>query len=140
MSQQNSLCFLDFAKAFDSVPREHLILKLHCLGVTTELLQWIRSFLTCLHQRVIINGSYSDWLPVTSGVPQGSVLGPLLFILYIDDLQSVIKHSTLKIFADDVALYREVASSADCLLLQQDLDNFYSWTIKWQLRLNASKC
>ena len=59
---------------------------------------------------------------------------------YNDDLQSVIKHSTLKIFADDVALYREVASSADCLLLQQGLDNIYSWTIKWQLRLNASKC
>ena len=89
---------------------------------------------------MIINGSYSNWLPVTSGVPQGSVLGPLLFILYIDDLQNVVSHSTLKLFADDVALYREIKHPADCLLLQQDLDNIYSWTIKWQLCLNASNC
>ena len=89
---------------------------------------------------MIINGSYSNWLPVTLGVPQGSVLGPLLFILYIDDLQNVVSHSTLKLFADDVALYREIKRPADCLLLQQHLDNIYSWTFKWQLRLNASKC
>ena len=100
----------------------------------------IKSFLINRYQRVLINGSYSDWLPVTSGVPQGSVLGPLLFILYIDDLKTVVCYSTLKLFADDVALYREIKCSADCLLLQKDLDNIYLWTIKWQLRLNASKC
>ena len=76
-------------------------------------------------------------IPTTSGVPQDSVLGSLLFILYIDDLQNVVSHSTLKLFADDVVLYREIKSPADCLLLQQNLDNIYSWTIKC---LNASKC
>ena len=131
---------LDFAKAFDSVPHEHLLLKLHCLGITGQLLHWLRSFLTCRFQRVTINSNYSDWLPVRSGVPQGSVLGPLLFLLYVDDLPSVVSYSTLKLFADDVALYREVTSPADCLLLQKDLDSIYYWTLKWQLRLNASKC
>ena len=120
--------FLDFAKAFDLVPHEHLLLKLQCLGITGQLLQWVRSFLTSRFQRVGINGSYSDWLPVRSGVPQGSVLGPLLFLLYIDDLHNVVSNSTLKLFADNVALYREVKCSADCSLLQQDLDNISSWT------------
>jgi len=88
-------------------------------------------------QRVLINGSYSDCLPVASGVPQSSVLGPLLFILYIDDLKIAVCYSTLKLFADDATLYREIKSSADCLLLQKDLYNIYSWTIKWQLHLSG---
>ena len=131
--------FLDFAKAFDSVAHEHLLIKLQCIGINGELLQWIRSFLT--HRlRVVVNGTYSDWLSVRSGVPQGSVLGPLLFLLYIDDLHSIVKHSKLKLYADDVALYREIKSEADCQLLQDDLDLICGWAKKWQLRLNVSKC
>ena len=131
--------FLDFTKAFDSVPHEHLLLTLQCLGITGQLLQWVHSFLTCHFQQVVINGSYSDWLPVRSGVSQGSILGPLLFLLYIDDLHSVVSNSTLKLFADNIVLHRKVKCSADCSLLQQDLDNISSWTTKWQLHLNASK-
>ena len=127
-------------KVFDSVPHEYLLLKLHYLGITGQLLQWLRSFLTCRFQRVTINNNYSDWHPVRSGVPLGSVLGPLWFLLYVDDLRSVVRHSTLKLFADDVALYREVISPADSLLLQKDLDYIYSWTVTWQLCLNVSKC
>ena len=82
---------------------------------------------------------YSDWLSVRSGVPQGSVLGPLLFLLYIDDLHNIVRHSKLKLYADDVALYREIKSEADCQLLQEDLDQICSWANKWQLRLNVSK-
>ena len=67
-----------------------------------------------------MNGCYSDWLPVLSGMPQGSVLGPLLFLLYINDLHEVISHSELNVFADDVALYKEIKSSSDCNLLQED--------------------
>lgn len=129
--------FLDFAKAFDSVAHEHLLIKLQCIGINGELLQWIRSFLTHRLQGVVVNGTYSDWLSVRSGVPQGSVLGPLLFLLYIDDLHSIVKHSKLKLYADDVALYREIKSEADCQLLQDDLDPICGWANKWQLRLNV---
>ena len=131
---------LDFAKAFDSVAHEHLLLKLQLLGIDGKLLQWIRSFLTHRWQRVVVNGAYSDWLSVKSGVPQGSVLGPLLFLLYIDDLHSVVKHSKLKLYADDVTLYKEIKCESDCKLLQEDLDCICDWADKWQLRLNASKC
>ena len=85
-----------------------------------------------------MSGTYSDWLSVRSGVPQGSVLGPLLFLLYIDDLHSIVRHSKLKLYADDVTLYREIKSEADCQLLQED--HICSWANKWQLHLNVSKC
>jgi len=131
---------LDFSKAFDSVPHERLLLKLDAVGVRGKLLAWIRGFLTCRVQRVVVNGSYSSWLPVRSGVPQGSVLGPLLFIIYVNDIYSVIHHSRHGMFADDLALYREVCTLTDCELLQGDLSNVSSWSQRWQLKLNWSKC
>ena len=75
---------------------------------------------------MVIGGHFSEWLPVLSGVPQGSILGPLLFILYIDDLHAVVKSSSLKIYADDVALYAEVSSYEDCIELQDDLNNVHA--------------
>ena len=103
-------------------------------------MDWFRAFLTCRRQRVIINGQASDWLPVKSGVPQGSVLGPLLFILYIDPLHYSVTNSALKVFADDVTVYRVVSSVSDCRLLQEDLSRLYDWTVAWQVRLNPTKC
>jgi len=110
------------------------------LGITGHLLNWLRSFLTSRSQRVVINGKFSRWLPVTSGVPQGSILGPLLFLLYIDDLATVVHHSTIKLFADDVGIYHEVKGYEDCKKLQDDLNRIFLWTVKWQLRLNSQKC
>ena len=132
--------FLDFAKAFDSVPHERLLLKLDCLGIRGDLLNWFRSYLTNRSQRVLINGHYSEWLPVLSGVPQGSILGPLLFILYVDDLYSLIRSSSLRMYADDVALYAEISSHQDCVNLQDDLNRIYDWSLTWQLKLSPSKC
>ena len=132
--------FLDLAKAFDSVPHEHLLLKLRYLGISGDLLNWIRFFLTERFQRVVVKGFYSSWTKVKSGVPQGSVLGPILFLLYIDDLRHEVEYSTLKVYADDIAIYREVKSERDCVLIQQDLDRVFNWSMKWQLRLNSIKC
>ena len=120
--------FLDFAKAFDSVPHQRLLLRLECLGIRGNLLSWFRSYLTNRFQRVVVNGHYSEWLPMLSGVPQGSILGPLLFILYINDLHSLVT-SSLKIYADDVALYAAVSSYQDCVNLQNDLASIYDWSI-----------
>ena len=131
---------LDFAKAFDSVPHERLLLKLRSLGICGNMLSWLRSFLTSRKQRVVINGVYSDWANVTSGVPQGTVLGPLLFILYVNDLDSVVKKSTIKLFADDVLLYAPADTKQECSALQNDLNAIFNWTIRWQLKLNIAKC
>ena len=87
-----------------------------------------------------MNDAYSDWSSVKSGVPQGSVLCPFLFLLYIDDLHSVVKYSKLKLYTDDVTLYKEIKCESDCKLLQEDLDCICDWADKWQLRLDASKC
>ena len=88
-----------------------------------------------------MSGRYSNWLPVLSGVPLGSILGPLLFILYINDLHSLIQFSSLKIYyADDVALYAIVSSYQDCVDLQDELSRIYDWSLRWQLKLSPSKC
>ena len=110
---------LDFAKAFDSVPHECLLLKLNLLGIDGNLLSWMRYFLTRRQQRVVINGVYSNWAIVTSGVHQGSVLGPLLFLLYVNDLDAVIKHSTIKLFVGNVLLYGPANNILDCAVLQE---------------------
>ena len=131
---------LDFSKAFDSVPHERLLLKLDAVGIRGRLLAWIRAFFTCRMQRVVVNGAYSSWLPVRSGVPQGSVLGPLLFIIYVNDIYSVIHNSSHGMFADDLTLYRAVRTLDDCELLPNDLTNVASWSQRWQLKLNWTKC
>ena len=132
--------FLDLVKAFDSVPHKRLLLKLECLGIRGNLLFWLEHFLTKRLQRVVINGTFSDWLPVLSGVPQGSVLGPLLFLLYVDDIYLCVSHSSVQMFADNIALYREIIFPSDRDLLQNDLNQVYAWSRKWLLNLNPSKC
>lgn len=99
--------FLDLSKAFDSVPHERLLLKLQFYGVGGALLDWLRCFLTTRRQRVVLNGSFSSWLPVISGVPQGSILGPLLFSVYLNDIANFVR-CKIKLFADDVTLYHQL--------------------------------
>ena len=113
---------LDISKAFDSVPHERLLLKLDAISVRGKLPTWIRSFLTCRVQHVVVNGSYFSWLPVRSRVPQGFVLGPLMFIINVNhDIYSAIQNSQHGMFAVDLVLYREIHTLDDCELLQNYL-------------------
>ena len=130
--------YLDFRKAFDSVPHTRLLKKLQAYGVTRHFLHWIRAFLSDRQQRVVIRGCHSRWTRVTSGVPQGSVLGPLLFLIYINDIPEVVS-SSIKIFADDTKVYRSIGSPDDLTELQRDIDSLTRCSEKWQLSFNK-KC
>ena len=130
---------LDFAKAFDKVPHRRLLRKLQYYGIQGSLLNWLESFLTQRFQSVVCEGQTSSQCPVTSGVPQGTVLGPLLFLLYINDLPDTVQLS-VRLFADDALVYGIVASDADCDLLQSDLRRLESWQYHWQMEFNPSKC
>ena len=131
--------FTDFSKAFDLVPHQRFLLKLESIGVRVKLLKWIESFLTNRRQRVLLDGCISEWTPVTSGVPQGSILGPLLFIIYVNDIPQTLSSPT-HLFADDCAIYCKVSSQPDCQSLQEDLSRLSEWCQKWQLPLNTKKC
>lgn len=133
------LIYLDFAKAFDSVPHKKLIGKLQSYGISGSLLRWFENYLCDRKQRVVVEGASSSFLDVTSGVPQGSVIGPLLFILYVNDLPDTTKSSTVALFADDSKCYRAIQSQTDRDLLQHDLDSMAQWSLTWQLRFNVSK-
>ena len=136
---QTDVLLLDFSKAFDKVPHHRLSVKLDHYGIRGKTLTWIQSFLSGREQCVVVNGTKSKWSPVTSGVPQGSVLGPTLFLIYINDIASDVT-STLCLFADDSILYKEIKSTEDQLQLQNDLQKVFNWAGKWQMSFNASKC
>ena len=131
--------YLDFKKAFDSVPHKRLLQKLEALGIRGHLLRWIEAYLSGRSQRVRVNGEMSTSNSVTSGIPQGSVLGPLLFICFINDLPNVAM-SNIKLFADDTKLYRVVDTPEDANIFQNDVDAVTRWADTWQLQFNEAKC
>ena len=137
--KQVDLILLDFSKAFDKVSHEKLILKLSNYGVRGETLKWVKSFLDNRTQSVVVNGSKSSPIAVPSGVPQGSVLGPLLFLAYINDLPNKVK-SRVRLFADDTAIYLAIATDTDAKTLQGDLSTLESWEADWDMQFNPSKC
>ena len=130
---------LDFTKAFDKVPHQRLLKKLEHYGIRGNLLSWMESFLTKRVQTVVCEGATSSASPVTSGVPQGTVLGPLLFLTYINDLPNGLT-SKVKLFADDTLLYGMVVDDSDCDKLQDDLSKLEHWQHLWQMEFNPSKC
>ena len=130
---------LDFEKAFDTPPHELLKSKLFSYGIGGKTLKWIDSFLCFRQQRVVVNGVKSDWAPFLLGVPQGTVLGPLLFSLYINDISSDIE-SEIRLFADDCVCYREIKDEEDTMKLQRDIDRLGSWARKWGMRFQPVKC
>ena len=133
--------YLDFAKAFDKVNHELLLLKLKRFGISGNLLSWLRDYLSGRYQRVTVLGETSNPLPVLSGVPQGSILGPLLFLVYVNDLPDCISSSSsLAMFADDSKCYHPIQCSEDAEVLQCDINAIDSWCKEWQMSLNHSKC
>ena len=131
--------YLDLAKAFDSVPHRRLLLKLQSYGINGTYLRWISNFLLGRSQRVMVSGTGSEWASVLSGVPQGSVLGPVLFICYINDMPDTVS-SFIYMYADDTKISRQVAKAEDSKKLQDDLNRIQQWSDKWQLRFNSTKC
>ena len=138
-SKPIDVIYLDYRKAFDSVPYERLLVKLHAHGIRGKVLQWIRNFLKDREQRVVINGVSSNAAFVTSGIPKGSVLGPILFLIYVNDLPEIVT-STVKLFADDTKIYRKIQNTHDSEELQRDLDKLMIWSQRWQLPFNMGKC
>ena len=130
---------LDFSKAFDKVDHEKLCHKLDHYGIRGIHLQWITSFLSDRTQQVIVNGKSSSFAPVKSGVPQGTVLGPLLFLVYINDLPLNV-NSKVRLFADDAYLYRTITSKEDIITLQNDLDSLQTWEALWSMEFHPNKC
>ena len=131
--------YMDFSKAFDKVPHGRLVQKIKSHGIRGELARWIQNWLGHRRQRVVVEGWFSEWRSVTSGLLQGSVLGPLLFVIYINDLEENIAGLISK-FADDTKIAGVADSDEDCQRIQQDIDRLENWVEKWQIEFNPDKC
>ena len=136
---QTDVLIMDFSKAFDKVGHQRLIKKLDYYGVQSKTRDWIQAFLANQTQQVIVRGKYSDIAQVQSGVPQGSVLGPCLFLFYINDLPQNLS-SPVRLFADDTLLYLAVESIGDAISLQNDLWELENWESRWLMEFNTDKC
>jgi hypothetical protein len=131
--------YVDFCKAFDKVPHDYLLHKLKAYGIQGRIWNWIADFLDNRHLRVKVNGVLSSPVAATSGVPQGSVLGPELFKIYVSDLPEGIQANSL-MYADDMKVWAEVTSVDQANNLQQSLDALHEWSIRWKMPVNPSKC
>ena len=128
--------YLDFQKAFDTVPHQHLLQKLISFGIHGNLLEWIKNFLSNRKQQVVLNGYKSPSSPVSSGVPQGSLLGPLLFTMFVNDIPSIVS-SPVFMFADDTKIFHVIRNEEDYVTLQNDLNCLYRWSQLWQLKFTS---
>ena len=138
--KQNDVVIMDFAKAFDKVSHQKLLFKLKKYGIDDKTCGWAKSFLSNRTQRVVVDGVHSEEGQVTSGVPQGSVVGPIFFLIYINDMPDYTKYSTLRLFADDTIIYLSINSNEDCEKLQADLAALEKWGSDWQMEFHPSKC
>lgn len=139
--EQKHLILLDFSKVFDKVPHERLLHKIDQYGIRGSTHAWLSEFLTDRKQQVFLNGSCSESSPVKSGVPQGSVIGRLMFLnFFINDLPEYVSFSTVRLFADDCVLYKKIKSGKDAANLQKDLDGLQQWEADWLMEFHPQKC
>ena len=140
-NRRQDIAYIDFARAFDSVVHSKLLHKLHNYGVRGKLYNWISEFLSGRSQCTVVENEFSSVKNVNSGVIQGSCLGPLLFLLFINDIDGIgVNDSICKLYADDLKLYTNYTDSDSVDSLQSTLNNLYAWSVKWQLGINYSKC
>ena len=129
---------IDFSKAFDLVPHDRLLTKIAATGVDSRVAVWVKEFLLGRTQRVRVDGQLSEEVRVTSGVPQGSVLGPLLFLAYVNDICRNIE-SNIRLFADDCIIYRKITDSSDIDKLQTDLNRLGEWAVENEMKINPGQ-
>ena len=135
--RQTDVIIMDFANAFGKVPHRRLLYKLDYYGIRGS--KWITSWLSERFKNVVLDGQASDPVPVLSGVSQGSVLGPVLFLIFINDLLENIR-SSVRLFADHCVLNRNIESPMDCQILEDDLNSLIQWETDWQMKFNVAKC
>ena len=131
--------YMDFMKAFDKVPHRRLVRKMERYGLSGKIIEWVRDFLNQRKQRVSVNGNSSTDHNVTSGIPQGSVLGPILFVIYINDMPDCVD-ATAYLFADDTKVYKDIKRPHDRICLQTDLNSLQTWSDTWLLKFHPNKC
>lgn len=134
------VAYCDLEKAFDTMPHRRLLEKVKSYGISGELLKWIESFISGRKQCMVVKGEKSETKQVLNGVPQGLVLGPLLFVIYINDLGNVVENSSIYMYADDTKLFKGIRRQEDCVALQGDLVNLENWSKTWLLKFNPQKC
>ena len=132
--------YVDLAKAFDTVSHVKLLHKLELIGIGGDLMSWIRNFLCGREQYVRVESELSSPCTVLSGIPQGTVLGPLFFLIYVDNLSDYIDNSKVLLYADDSKIYSTINSLEDCLKLSDDLHGLEQWVSDWQMSINVDKC
>ena len=134
--------YLDFSKDFDKVPHKRLIWKLeHIGGISAALLKWMSDFLHGRQMSTVIRGPASQNREVTSGVPQGSVLAPIMFLIYVNDLgEDISNNSYINMFADDAKIQRKIVNENSCKELQEDISKIKAWSKKWKMEFNVDKC
>ena len=135
------IIYFDFAKAFDTVDHDLILSKLKFqYNIDGRMLKFFKNYLSNRSERVVLDNCISDTVSVLSGVPQGSILGPLLFVLFINDIyDNVDEHSNINLYADDTKLWRKITTSADCDVLLKDIDSLYKWCIANKMKCHENK-
>ena len=139
LGHQTDMILLDFSKAFHTVPHQRLLAKIENYGIQGKVRNWIEAWLYHRYQTVVVEGERYNRVHVKSGIPQVTVLGPLMFLIYINDIGDAVK-SQIRLFADDSLLYGVVNGDEDAKALQEDLDRLVKWSDKWQMTFNINKC